>query len=143
MEATIVVSMFCMLIACTILLGFYGHDRAVMKSMANDLAFKGALWTGRYVSPTRHEVDYSAMKQGEEMTLDAIETEGYRQLEKRLLCGQIRTIKVYESILKNEVCVEITVDFKLWEIPVSCTVESSSQVIDSDDLPRILEETGE
>ena len=106
-EATIVVSALCMLIGLTILLGLYGHDRAIIKSTANEMALKGALWKGRYVSPITFEVDYEAMRQNE------------------------------------KVQIEIVVDFKLWRIPVSCTVQSSSHLIESKDLPRNIKETGE
>ena len=143
MEATIVVSCFCMIIAWTILLGFYGHDRAIMKSMANDLALKGALWVGRYVSPMLNEVDYNAMKQKAEVSFETLETDGYMRLQRRLLYGKVQSVRVSEGVSKDKIHVEIVVNFKLWKVPISCTVQSSSRMIKSEDLPRKIKETGE
>ena len=142
-EATVVISVFCMLIVFTILLGFYGHDCAVMKSTANDLAYRAALWTGRFVSPTLDEVDYGALRQNTKVGFDQIESEGYALLEKRLLFGDIRTIQVFQTLLGNQISVEIKADFQLCKFPVSHTVRSESKVFKSKDLPRNIKETGE
>lgn len=142
-EATIVVSALCMLISLTILLGFYGHDRAIIKSTANEMALKGALWKGRYVSPITFEVDYGAMRQNEKVSFAQIEALVYDKLEQRLLLGKIRSVQVSEKNFQNRLQIEIVVDFKLWRIPVSCTVQSSSHLIESKDLPRNIKETGE
>ena len=142
-EATVVVSFLCILMSLTILLGFYGHDRAIIKSTANDMAIKGALWRGRYVSPITYEVAYGAMKRKEKVPFDEIEALIYAKLERRLLLGKINSVQVTEKSLQNMLEVEITVDFKLWKIPVSCTVQSSSHLFESKDLPRNIEETGE
>lgn len=133
-EGTVVISLICLIIGLTILLGFYGHDRSVMQSVADELAMYGCQWSGRYLQPSIREVDYEAMKQGKSMDIYDIENRGYRLLQDKMFCAEINGITVSKSLLGREVQVDILSNFKImgWEIP--CKV--SGVVFLSDDLPR-------
>ena len=143
MEATVIVSFLCMLIAFVVMLGFYGHDRAVIKSTANEMAMKAGLWGSRYVLTEINEVDYEAMK--EEVTIDIRDMEkvAYEWLQKRLFIGKVKSVQIFQGILNRNVQVEIYIDFKLWSSIFSQKFRSDSVWIDSKELPRINKETGE
>ena len=138
-----VVSFMCLLIALVILLGFYGHDRAVMKSTANTLATKAGLWGSRYVSPLIDEVDYEALKAGLQTDLSIVEELGYECLEQRLLLGRVNSVQILKGYLKKHIQVNISVDFKIWNYAFTQEIQSDAVWIDSRDLPRRYKETGE
>ena len=54
-EGTVIISMIFLATGMVILLGFYGHDRAVMQSTADELSIYGSLWAGRYMQPEIRE----------------------------------------------------------------------------------------
>lgn len=141
-EATAVISLFCMLIALVIILGFYGHDQAVMKSTANVLAFNASLWKGRYVSMLYDEVDYGALKSKADIDLSLIESKGYEMMEQRLLLGKVQAVRATQTNFGGKVVVEIEAAFDLGKT-VIYTVQSESRVFKSNNLPRNIRETGE
>ena len=142
-EATVIVSFLCILIAFVIMLGFYGHDRAVVKSTANELAMKASLWGSRYVLTELNEVDYEAMKADAPIDICDVETIGYEWLQKRLFIGKVKSVQIFQKILNRNVEVEIHIDFKLWRFMFSQNFRADAVWIDSKELPRINKETGE
>ncbi len=142
-EATVIVSFLSLLIAFVVMLGFYGHDRAVAKSTANELAMKASLWGSRYVLSGINEVDYEAMKADESIDICDVESIGYEWLQKRLFIGKVKSVQIFQGILNRNVEVEIYIDFKLWRSMFSQKFRADAVWIDSKELPRINKETGE
>lgn len=135
-EGTVIISTICFIVGLVVLLGFFCHDWAVIKSTADCLAMEGSLWNGRYLQPDIREIDYEAMKQNNHSDLHMLEESGYRDLQSKLFCGKVKDIMVSKSILGREVQVDIAAKFNIfkWEIP--CTVSARSIAFFSDDLPR-------
>ena len=142
MEATVIVSFMCMLIALIVMLGFCVHDCAVMKSTANELAIKASMWGSRYVSPLINEVDYESMKEEMQIEIGSVEDIGYEWLVRRLLYGKVKSVNVFRGILEDNVRVEICVDFKIWNFEFTQNAQSDALWIDSRELPRMNKETG-
>lgn len=142
-EGTVIISLICLSIGLVIMFGFYGHDRALMQSTADELALYGSLWEGRYAHPKIREVDYETMKREGTVSHETIEAEGYRMLAGRLFCGEVQGINVSKSLSGRELQIEIQSDFQIGRYSVPCTVRASSAVIKSRDLPRKREKTQE
>ncbi len=140
-EGTVIVSLICLCIGFVVMLGFYGHDRALMQSTADELALYGSFWEGKYVHPKIREVDYEAMKKAGTVDFDKIEDEGYRMLAGRLFCGKLQKINVSKSLSGRELQIEIYSDFQIGRYNVPCRVRASSVVLRSGDLPRQKQET--
>lgn len=135
-EGTVIISLICLSIGLVVMVGFYGHDRALLQSTADELALYGSLWEGRYAHPKIREVDYETMKREGTVSHETIEAEGYRMLAGRLFCGEIQEINVSKSLSGKELQIEIQSDFQLGKYSVPCTVRASSMVLKSKDLPR-------
>ncbi|MEI3267428.1 MAG: hypothetical protein V8R85_10365 [Frisingicoccus sp.] len=91
-EGTVIVCLICLIVGSVIMLGFYGHDRALMQSTADELALYGGFWEGRYAHPKIREVDYELMKRNGTISHETIEEEGYRMLAGRLFCGKLQKL---------------------------------------------------
>lgn len=141
-EATVIVSFVCMLIALIVMLGFYVHDCAVMKSTANELAIKASMWGSRYVSPVINEVDYESMKEEIQIEMSSVEDIGYEWLGRRLLYGKVKSVHIFRGILEENVRVKICVSFKIWNFEFAQNTQSDAIWIDSRELPRMNKETG-
>ena len=135
-EGTVIISLICLATGMVILLGFYGHDRAVMQSTADELSIYGSLWAGRYMQPEIREVDYENMKQGGAADFSVIEEMGGRMLQGRLFCGELRSIRATQSLSGREMLIEIQTDFPFGKYEIPCTVKASALVFRSRDLPR-------
>lgn len=136
-------SMACVMIALICVFGFYGHDRSVMNTTANELALMASLWTGRYVSPETGEVDYEALKTEMDTDLSRIESRGYQWLNDRLLYGKVQSVRVLPSFLGKRIRVEMVAVFHLYDYEFEYKVQSSFRYFESKDLPRKPEESGE
>ena len=135
-EGTVIVCLICLIVGSVIMLGFYGHDRALMQSTADELALYGGFWEGKYVHPIIREVDYELMKRNGTISFDVIEEEGYRMLAGRLFCGKLQKINVSKSLSGKELQIEIQSDFQIGKYNGPCTVRASAPVLRSQDLPR-------
>lgn len=135
-EGTIIVSLICVMIGLIVVLGFYGHDRAVIQTTANELSMMASLWSGRYVSPTIKEVDYEALKQGNKTDLSQVEDNGYQMLQSKLLYGEVQSVDIFRTAWKKSVCVAVVVRFQIWNYEFEYKTESLCRVFDSHDLPR-------
>lgn len=142
-EGTVVVSIACMMIALICVFGFYGHDRSVMNSTANEIVLMASLWKGRYVSPEINEVDYEALKNNMEADLSMIENKGYQWLDERLLYGKVQSVRVFSSFLSKRIRVEMVAGFNLFGYEFEYKVQSSFRYFESEDLPRKPVESGE
>ena len=119
-----------------VMFGMYGHDRSVMQSVANQMAQKASLWSGRYVLPEIDEVDYIALKENAAVDLERIENLGYQSLQNRLLCGNLQHIQVGYGLFGKNVQVEIVADFHIGRHRFSVETQASGKVFESEDLPR-------
>lgn len=135
-EGTLIISFICLITGLVILLGFYGHDRAVMQSTADELSRYGSLWAGRFLHPEIREVDYELMKQSGTVDFGVIEDMGCRMLQGRLFCGELRSIRASQSLSGREMQVEIQTNFQIGKYEIPCKVRASSVVFRSRDLPR-------
>jgi hypothetical protein len=136
-EGTVIVSLLCLVVGLAVTLGFYGHDRAVMQSVADELAEWGSLWSGNYVHPDIGEVDYEAMKRWVQVDLGLVETKGYQLLQGKLFFGTVRSISVSKSLSGREIQVEIQSDFQIGGRDLSCNVRGYASVFQSRTLPRV------
>ena len=116
--------------------GMYGHDRSVMQSVANQMAQKASLWSGRYVLPEIDEVDYIALKENAAVNLERIENLGYQSLKNRLLYGDLKRVQVGYGFLSKNVQVKIVADFHIGRYRFSVETQASGKVFESEDLPR-------
>ena len=132
-----------MIIVLVVMLGFYGHDRSVIRSTANELAIKGNLWGSRYVTPDINEVDYERMKSKEHVDFQIIEKLGSELLDKRLLCGTVKSVEVLQGVLNEDIKVKINVEFRIWNYTFLLETQSDDKWIDSMELPRTYKETGD
>ncbi len=135
-EATVVVSITCIIIGMVIMFGMYGHDRSVMQSIANQMVQEASLWSGRYVLPEIDEVDYIALKENAKTDLDRIENLGYRSLQNRLLCADLQSVQVNYALLSNDVRVEIIAAFHIGKYRFTTEIQASCKKYESEDLPR-------
>jgi len=137
------VSMACVMIALICVFGFYGHDRSVMNTTANEMVLMASLWKGRYVSPEMSEVDYEALKNKMEIDLSLIENKGYQWLNERLLYGKVKSVRVIPSFLSKRIRVEMVAVFNLYDYEFEYKVQSAFRYFESEDLPRKPVESGE
>lgn len=142
-EGTVIISLICLMTGMVILLGFYGHDRAVMQSTADELSIYGSVWAGRYMQPEIREIDYESMKQNGAVDFSEIEEMGSRMLQGRLFCGQLQSIRAAQSLSGREMLIEIQTDFQLGKYEIPCTVKASALIFRSRDLPRKNEKNQE
>lgn len=135
-EATVVVSVTCIIIGMVIMFGMYGHDRSVMQSMANQMAQEASLWSGRYVLPEIDEVDYIALIENANTDLERIENQGYRNIQNRLLCADLQSVQVKHGLFGKNVRVEIKAAFHIGRYQFKTEIQASSKKFESEDLPR-------
>ena len=135
-EATCVVSFFCLILWVVLILGFYCYDYAVLQMTSDELSLSAGLWAGRAVHPGTGEVDYTRLKNEVEPDWTDVKSKGMMMLESRLIFAKAETIVITEGLSEDAVNVRIQAYFRMFQREIPCRVESCSKIIHSKELPR-------
>ncbi len=144
-EASFIISWFCLLIGTVILLAFYIHDYVVICAVADEAAVHASLSLGRYFLTDSGETDITALLEERDVPMTLVYEWAYQRMERSLLCVSVDTFQINESKWADKVEVSAIGSCRLAGIPVQFKIISEAPVINSQSLsrrPEGEEETG-
>lgn len=138
-EATFIVSWFCLLIGSVIMLTFYIHDHVVLGAVADETAVCAALSLGRYYLADTQETDIAALLDGREVPLTRVYERAFQRMERELLCVTVETFSIQEDAWTDKVSVYAAGTWRIAGVPIRFAVTSEAPVISSESFSRSLE----